>query len=64
MNAMIRKQIEEDGTSVIEYAKYCLHNGLEYSEAIACDCMTHDEREKFRAYKSKFLKECLEDCPF
>ena len=62
--AEIRKQIEETGMSIIEYAKDCLHNGDEYAEAIACDCMTYAEREAFRAYKIEYLAECLKDCPF
>jgi hypothetical protein len=50
--------------SVVDFAKDCLHNGYEHSEAFACDAMTYEEREEFREYKSAFLKECLKDCPF
>lgn len=62
--ATIRKSIEATGMSIIEYAKDCLRNGLEYSEAIAQDHMTHEEKEEYRQWKIAYINELLKDCPF
>jgi hypothetical protein len=60
----VRKTIEATGMSILEYTKDCLHKGLEFSEAVAMDAMTREEREEYRAYKIAYLDELLKDCPF
>lgn len=47
-----------------ELAKYCLLNGIEFSEAYACDRMTREERAQFHEYKTAYLNYVLADCPF
>lgn len=55
---------EAEAMGYLELAKYCLINGIEFSEAYACDRLTSEEREQYREYKAKFLKAALANCPF
>jgi hypothetical protein len=64
MKTIARKNIENTGMSLMEYAKDCLRKGLEYSQAVAEDLMTFDEKKEFHEYKTSYYNDLLKDCPF
>ena len=47
-----------------ENAIYCMINNDGLCEALYCNLLTADQKERFNKIKEIYLEECLKDCDF